>query len=56
MTRELLVRYHEMSKVGDHKGMRSLLADNAHNKRFVSLIELREAFLTGFREEIERRI
>lgn len=55
-TRELLVKFQEIAKSGDDAALRAFVEEHRDNKRFISLVDLRSAFLDGFKKELQDRI
>ena len=53
-TRQLLLKHHELSQ-SDPKKAQAFLKEHSDNERFVSLIELGNSFVEGFREYMEER-
>ena len=51
-TRTLLMKFHELTKNGDKTAVEKLIEENQDNKRFLSLIKLREEFLLGLMRQI----
>lgn len=50
-TQELLDLYHQYIQYGNPEGATQLVDENRDNKRFVSMIELRRAFLRNLAEK-----
>ena len=53
-TQELLLEYQNLD--GKPEEQKLLLANNQDNKRFISLIDLRESFITGFSKALDDRL
>jgi hypothetical protein len=55
MTTGQLLRVHrELEKAGELEKAKAFVERNSQNKRFVSLVELRQSFLNAFREAIKQ--
>jgi hypothetical protein len=55
-TRERLLKFQELSKTASSTEVDKFIDDNRDDKRFISLVDLRTAFLSGFKKEIEERL
>jgi hypothetical protein len=54
-TRQLLVQHHALVSAGKADEAAAFVQKNAANKRFFSLIELGNNFLSAFRQELDAR-
>jgi hypothetical protein len=52
-TRERLQVYQELVKAKKMGEAEKFVSENQMDKRFTSLVDVRKAFLAGFREELE---
>jgi hypothetical protein len=55
-TEDLVKAYLKLAKSGNAKAAKAFLAEHRADKRFVSLVQLREDFVAAFRSELDRRI